>query len=1259
MTLHICLYSTLKNLFFWPNALAFRSVLDLTIKPGLSTAGSPYPPSLPSSPVARNGRQFGDLREISRKTWSRSADDLTRITTESFTPASHSFQERIAEYRSRSGSNASPVSPISAPIPAPVATRNSPGPGARHPFPSFGRTSPSNTSPVRNGPPPLSVSISSPTIEEGSSPKLQNAGQSHVHIRSHSFTPKLPSKLSTPRFPQSPQRSGSHDRESDLRHASQQNPNQVLGTPTKASFGFGFINHKSSLPADPIPGPSLTTVSNRQTTLLPPPIIIEPEQPLHEEPEIMDPRRTSQIVFYSGLVNRFDLPANFHHHSNLPLSKGWKPFKLELKGSKMYFYKPPNDRTAAIKDLFPTCLVPPSLEDDHEGVEIASASSERDGSKPWMTKQDSHSALPGRKKRAYWGRRTHPDLIKDESGKVQKGSFEALVHEAVFATTFFSLMPSGEDDDEEKEDVKDDKQERVLKWREFASFVFLCVPLIVPGGRLVFETEFTRCCSYLVSGSKDDDREEHKSRVAWVLNEYLRFHGRPADPPGWEDLKNETIPNVSLSAETTYSTSNLPSSSSIQGMFHPSPVIGYDAIENSPNLNTFSPRPEDGKKMIPLLEALSSTPSQQTPPHHHHPHPHHIRPGFHPSPVNRFPWARLFEEGLTRDLFLCLDPHLVARSLTLFHRSVLELCPEHIFANSLIARKSDGDDLREPDPQHLQEFPMKDASDFLFGTDDHPHWLTKLLLLQILGAETTTNHPSPSSGVTNTPPTSGARQDDHQSSPQQQTSRTHTRSEIISVWVKVGEMCRANGDECSWKAILVALCSRPVARLAKVWKRVDPQALAIVQRWIFGKLGLDNTRAEAKVEQPQLTPWGGNTRDSLNAEVVRANEELLIKCNSLLTAVQLFDTFKTSFELCPRKYVGEGELNDDIRKLVSFWKEMANDGGGRGGIALKFQTVDQFMSLSLAAEPRRKGLFEPYFWTKPSSNTPYTPLIPLLFPDSLPTLTLVDRSKLIRGRIDSEASENQYLRSLEAQLRQETGRQLHSLGNANKDFTKKLILGHGGTAISVYDGNLLLVTQSGGFESAPNSRPSSRIPSRPESSVLDLGLNTDKPTISRNTSIRVKPSSSHGLERKTSMARRSSLPAVTHLSRSNLVTTEPSTDPPLRVLVQAGTLTNLVNILVHGLENISVSVADDNGEMTLREGKTRELALDKVEFARVWWNVFRSFLTPLVFFEVGFLLFFFRRRCKQTCFLAIAQELYISSIGTILDGSVQFCFETR
>lgn len=266
------------------------------------------------------------------------------------------------------------------------------------------------------------------------------------------------------------------------------------------------------------------------------------------------------------------------------------------------------------------------------------------------------------------------------------------------------------------------------------------------------------------------------------------------------------------------------------------------------------------------------------------------------------------------------------------------------------------------------------------------------------------------------------------------------------------------------------------------------------------------------------------------------------------------------------------------------------------------------MSLSLAAEPRRRGLFEPYFWNKPvSGSAPHVSLVPLMFPDPLPSVTLIDRSQLIRGRVDSDASDIHYLRGMDPQLRVLQ----RSMQNTN-EVTKRLIMGTGGTVISLFHGELFLVVQPGGMEFS--SRPSSRAPSRPPSTAMEFGMPGEKP-MSRAPSIRVKPNTSQGLDRKTSMAKRSSLPSLSQ--RPNYVISEKSSDPPLRVLVQAGTLTALVEILVHGLRNVSVSVADDNGEMTLREGMTRELIVDRAEFARVWWNVFRSFLTPLVFFEVS------------------------------------------
>jgi hypothetical protein len=266
------------------------------------------------------------------------------------------------------------------------------------------------------------------------------------------------------------------------------------------------------------------------------------------------------------------------------------------------------------------------------------------------------------------------------------------------------------------------------------------------------------------------------------------------------------------------------------------------------------------------------------------------------------------------------------------------------------------------------------------------------------------------------------------------------------------------------------------------------------------------------------------------------------------------------------------------------------------------------MSLSLAAEPRRKGLFEPYFWSHTSSGqAPHASLLPLLFPEPLPTVTLIDRTQLLRGRVDSDVQDVQFLRGVDGRLRLEERRPIERI-----DMHDGLsALSQGGTVIPVYNGDLLLVVQTGISESAPSSRPSSRAPSRPPSSIVEPGM---EKALGRTPSIRVKPGSSQGLDRKSSVARRSSLPSISQ--RQNFVISEPSLEPPLRVIVQAGTLNTLVGILVQGLQNVSVSVADDNGEMSLRESMTRELVVDRVEFAKVWWNVFRSFVSPLVFFEV-------------------------------------------
>ena len=272
------------------------------------------------------------------------------------------------------------------------------------------------------------------------------------------------------------------------------------------------------------------------------------------------------------------------------------------------------------------------------------------------------------------------------------------------------------------------------------------------------------------------------------------------------------------------------------------------------------------------------------------------------------------------------------------------------------------------------------------------------------------------------------------------------------------------------------------------------------------------------------------------------------------------------------------------------------------------------MSLSIAAEPRRKGLFEPIYWSQPRSGHSTHPLLPLLFPQPLPVICLVNREEILRGRLDSgvsnvHLSELQFLRNLEPRSADRRS------SASDLPVGTKLL----GSVIAVYDGELLLSIQRGSIESNPTSptvsRPSSFAPSRPLSVTEDPG-NVEQ-RVSRTPSIRVKTGP---IERKPSAARRSSLPSISR--RPAFVPQDSSPETPLRAAVHAGTVDRLVDVLVHGLQGVSVAIADDNGEMPLRESKTRDLVVNHNDFARIWWNVFRSFVTPLVFFEVSVLLYF-------------------------------------
>ncbi|KZT03884.1 uncharacterized protein LAESUDRAFT_728564 [Laetiporus sulphureus 93-53] len=1168
---------------------ASRSVLDLSLTHDhsaydeLSGKASPRTSSSPSQPALSRG--LGDLRNISRKPWSKSADDLGKLSYQRsspiLTPIDTTIHDKIDQYRTNRGGSVGSMSNAPSPTSSSVMSAQK-----NYPFPVISQSpsEPLSASPPSR--PSIQLATSSPTSTTGAALTLVTSnGSGHVHARSHSFTPRLTSKLAAPKValqpPPSPRQKGSatSDRQTDRdREKSLSGGSSAASARSPFPFSRSGSGGKTISPVNVSPSRELVPPAS---VYLAPPKTDSRSDGSGSKSE----KRTSQVVYHSGFVNRLvdfspavmNMRANYSYMSGGQgaLSKGWKPFKLVLKGSKLYFYKPPSDRSAAVKELFATELV--TLFED-EGVVNGDAEQhdtqeggvERGGR--LRDRQDMH------KRRAYWGRNTHPSLLI-AAGRVQGGNLEALVHEAVFATTFPDAITSKpESVDGQGSRVSDSElrenslglSESQASWCEFAATVVFSSPVLV--GRGDFETEFMRCCSNFVNGAEEKSKDDSRARVRWLAAQYLTYYGTPFNRDAWENWRKDSIPDFPANFEATSKLGGIPQTSSMQALYTASPQLnpaGAGGLELSPDLGAFSPRPN---KMMSIVEALGEPPSIA---------------GMAAVRATKTLLASLERDGLTRDILISLDAQLLAHSLSVFNQSLFKNVPDNLTVDLCL-----GTDSLAPSGIAAGRGQTTSHTTFaaFFGRDDQPHWLTRMVLVQIL---------VPESSGSSTSPTVGSEE---RHAP---ASRTSTRAGVIAAWAKVGELCRKTGDECSWRAIFAALCSRPVARLERVWKRVGPEVMSLVQSWVH----VEERSGASLSGTPLVIPWAEDSRRRIKAslEKARIDGQNEWRIESLSDARARFEALRTTFALCSKQSVADSsEETHDVEALTDLWRS-SFEGRSLNAMASKFVRIDQFMSLSLAAEPRRKGLFEPLYWARTNSSPTFHPLTAVLFPEPLPAVTFINREHLFRGRLESSAS----ISMQDLQNAREIWLRPAADGSMRAQTFKSNGLDLRGTVLPVFDGDLLLLVQPSP-EPTSLSRTTSRSRSRPPSLVAESSKT--EMSLSRSPSIRVTPGSPPNLDRKPSVIRRNSLPSISQ--RTSLVISEVNSEKSLRVVVQAGTLDRLVDILVHGLPGVSVSVADDNGEMPLSDNKTREVKVDMDDFSTIWWSVYRTFVTPQVLFEL-------------------------------------------
>lgn len=142
---------------------------------------------------------------------------------------------------------------------------------------------------------------------------------------------------------------------------------------------------------------------------------------------------------------------------------------------------------------------------------------------------------------------------------------------------------------------------------------------------------------------------------------------------------------------------------------------------------------------------------------------------------------------------------------------------------------------------------------------------------------------------------------------------------------------------------MAALCSRPIARLDKVWKRVHGDALRIVQSWVYP---LES--GEGAEKEPTCIPWAGTSlaeaKELLHSAQLSESSEW--KMSPLLHALSLFESVRRDFDLHRGTPQTEAaQHNDDVETLVRHWRSAFSRKGGDVGVAAKFKRCVAFVSL--------------------------------------------------------------------------------------------------------------------------------------------------------------------------------------------------------------------------------------------------------------------------------------------------------------------------
>ncbi|CEH15012.1 Chimaerin and related Rho GTPase activating proteins [Ceraceosorus bombacis] len=923
------------------------------------------------------------------------------------------------------------------------------------------------------------------------------------------------------------------------------------------------------------------------------------------------------------------------------LSKGWKPYKVILREGRLYFFKPPSSISDDVKALFPTSLVRPiagtTAPVDLDAIkkalaqqELLAATASSQGrsagaprtstARPATKRGDSGAGAPpniatpttseareppAMEASSSWAAPgKHPDLSLAETvtppaswiERIVASPMESLAHELVFATQFSvgsSSATAATAQPKDGTERSDEVETYVLSLliatarsgRPIQKVLVAVQKWAVEALSLGVEDELagsliTDASSPVVLKFKAEVRER---LAAVAMSRPLDYASDDNDRRGAAEVLQALVDMTSSGAEAEKARHSVLS------------VLVQDAVEQHHSV----PKAPD------WIEAIRGRASRD--------HLHDI-----------------VRHKLSPSSFLNLEPPEIAQQLQIFHADRLR---------SFLA----------PTLSIGRLFSRSNAlnSGLLSFDASRPHFITRLVMDQLFDEAIETG------------PQSTARR------PESGNTARH-RAAIMRHWIAIASYLLTFGDLVGWAAVTAALCSRPVSRLDQTWRYVASNDRTIVSKtwapqlaklgWTDGNEGPDCQIAPLIInvssasaasgsadsldvvegnngKRVETLPFLGNvfvdhSDDQQGHAAPLANQlDVVSSLQAARRSLALGETWLKQYgppeqeRTSARTYPGVAPAIPEQQRAFLSLLELSSKGEwSQSTQSTEELGLSRYMSPSLATEPRSLGRVD-HRWHAPMTEvTVACALAPLLFTETLPTLTLLDRDRVINlitgpsqlGNSSTSSANSRRLKSIQAEDNEATVR-------AHKGARPTLAgspLLRSRTFPPTSRSNAKGVPFSGIAEWDSNRRGSLG----GEPTVFKIGAELVVTVVAEAgttsapgtpmTSKRFSQEMGNATRPLSQVSKRSSLPAS---NRSSIVE---ASSTPVSVVISAATLERLVDVLVLGVQHVTVlPLSDDHGETPLSNQRRWRLSMDLPHFRAIFLTTYRRLCTPIVLFD--------------------------------------------